>query len=129
MDPKIKKQWVKALRSGKYRQGREVLKDNSRFCCLGVLCDLHRKKFNPKSTWRRDEADKLCYLDKSDLLPPDVIKWACLEYRDPITKELLATDDSKPRPQKLSELNDHEGESRKDRYTFKKIADIIERDL
>lgn len=33
--------WVKALRSGKYKQGRRRLKslDNS-YCCLGVLCEI-----------------------------------------------------------------------------------------
>lgn len=30
--------WVKALRSGKYRQGKSMLQDNrGRFCCLGIL--------------------------------------------------------------------------------------------
>jgi hypothetical protein len=34
-----RKLWVKALRSGKYKQGTKVLRsaDNA-FCCLGVLC-------------------------------------------------------------------------------------------
>lgn len=43
--------WVKALESGKYRQGQKVLHQviNSaegkieEFCCLGVACDLYRK--------------------------------------------------------------------------------------
>ena len=34
--------WVKALRSGKYKQGTGVLREGDRFCCLGVLCDLNR---------------------------------------------------------------------------------------
>lgn len=42
MRPKVKKEWIAALRSGDYRQGRGQLRseDNS-FCCLGVLCNLH----------------------------------------------------------------------------------------
>jgi len=37
--------WVKALRSGKYRQGIGVLKmvdtvNGARYCCLGVLCEI-----------------------------------------------------------------------------------------
>jgi hypothetical protein len=45
MDQQIKKQWVEALRSGKYKQGREYLRtelsDGSySYCCLGVLCDI-----------------------------------------------------------------------------------------
>ena len=40
MDKKIKKKWLKALRSGKYKQGRDALRIGNKFCCLGVLCDL-----------------------------------------------------------------------------------------
>jgi len=34
---KVKNTWVKALRSGKYNQTQEALKDKTGFCCLGVL--------------------------------------------------------------------------------------------
>lgn len=37
MNPEIKRKWVKALLSGKYKQGRFNLKSSGRFCCLGVL--------------------------------------------------------------------------------------------
>ena len=40
MDPVLKKKWVAALRSGKYKQGKEVLRDGDRYCCLGVLCEV-----------------------------------------------------------------------------------------
>ena len=33
--------WLKALRSGKYKQGTFALhRSNGTFCCLGVLCDI-----------------------------------------------------------------------------------------
>lgn len=35
--------WLKALRSGKYKQTRSDLKNSEGFCCLGVLCDLAAK--------------------------------------------------------------------------------------
>lgn len=40
MDKKLKSRWVKALLSGRYKQGREYLYDSHGpdFCCLGVLC-------------------------------------------------------------------------------------------
>lgn len=45
MDKAVKERWVAALRSGKYRQGREYLREDpedrhhhAKFCCLGVLC-------------------------------------------------------------------------------------------
>lgn len=40
MDADIKKRWVEALRSGKYKQGRTFLKKRDEWCCIGVLCDL-----------------------------------------------------------------------------------------
>lgn len=42
------KEWTDALRSGRYRQGRGYLRttpipnEDPQFCCLGVLCDLHK---------------------------------------------------------------------------------------
>jgi len=33
-------EWVKALRSGEYKQTDGFLKDDDRFCCLGVLADI-----------------------------------------------------------------------------------------
>jgi hypothetical protein len=43
MNPAIKAQWVAQLRSGEYVQGTQYLSRNGKFCCLGVLCDLHAK--------------------------------------------------------------------------------------
>lgn len=44
MDEQIKKQWVEALRSGKYKQGKKCLRSESdTYCCLGVLCDIKQK--------------------------------------------------------------------------------------
>lgn len=43
-DPELKAQWVAALRSGDYKQGRDVLREPTRdgmsYCCLGVLCEV-----------------------------------------------------------------------------------------
>lgn len=40
MDKKLKTRWVKALLSGRYKQGTSYLYDeiHQEFCCLGVLC-------------------------------------------------------------------------------------------
>lgn len=40
MDKNLKERWVKALRSGKYEQARGCLRDDSGYCCLGVLLDV-----------------------------------------------------------------------------------------
>ena len=39
MNKAIKEQWITALRSGEYKQGKEYL-NNKGFCCLGVLTDI-----------------------------------------------------------------------------------------
>lgn len=48
MDKRIKTKWIKALRSGKYHQGREKLIQTDgygdpQYCCLGVLCSVMGK--------------------------------------------------------------------------------------
>lgn len=40
----MKKAWVSALRSGKYRQGNGFLCRTDSYCCLGVLADLLAEK-------------------------------------------------------------------------------------
>lgn len=46
MNKTIKRQWIKALRSGKYRQGHNSLATWDQeaqafeYCCLGVLCEI-----------------------------------------------------------------------------------------
>jgi hypothetical protein len=39
MDAELKAKWVKALRSGEYKQGTSHLKTEGRYCCLGVLAE------------------------------------------------------------------------------------------
>lgn len=46
----LKTKWIRALKSGKYKQTTGALKNHEGFCCLGVLCDL----INPKG-WRGDK--------------------------------------------------------------------------
>src|SRR4051794_35352962 len=37
----LTQKWVDALRSGKYKQGKGLLRDfNDNYCCLGVLCEI-----------------------------------------------------------------------------------------
>jgi hypothetical protein len=49
MDQTFKTEWVKALRSGEYKQGHGALRrSNDTWCCLGVLCDVYDKMFPGK---------------------------------------------------------------------------------
>ena len=53
MNPTFKAKWVAALRSGEYKQGKYVLRDQeNNFCCLGVLMDIDGCLWNPTELCR-----------------------------------------------------------------------------
>jgi hypothetical protein len=89
MKQNIMKQWVKALRSGKYKQGKGTLKQydskgNAQHCCLGVLCELYnqemkksKKKTLPEKIYNKDFPNGCTkFGNKLDDLPVEVRKWA-----------------------------------------------------
>lgn len=78
MKKRIADQWIAALRSGEYKQTTRFLRKGDRFCCLGVLCNLHAQA-HPEIAKR--ELDKNVYLYNSVLLPVEVQKWAGLKSR------------------------------------------------
>lgn len=52
LKPAIKKRWLKALRSGDYKQARSVLRTaDEGFCCLGVLADVVKDDAGLKLEW------------------------------------------------------------------------------
>lgn len=105
MDKKIKEKWVKALRSKKYKQTRGSLKDDSGYCCLGVLCDIHdQDQENTETGWYDN-----FYFSNNQIIPIEVKKWAKLDKFNPEIKGIP-----------LSEYNDCLC------YSFKKIANLIE---
>ena len=91
MKQNIMKKWIKALRSGKYKQGEGTLKQydskgNAQHCCLGVLCELYnqemrknKKKTIPEKIYDNDSNfsfgytrfDRIC-----DGLPKSVMYWS-----------------------------------------------------
>lgn len=118
MDKRIKKLWVDALMSGEYKQGDSWLNRNDKFCCLGVLCDVH-KKDTGNGYWdpTPDSDDKLAMAyfvgsQCSDSLLPDAVKkWGRLDERLPRAGN-----------KSLASLNDSG-------YSFAEIAAIIEMEL
>lgn len=86
MKQAILNKWVRALRSGRYKQGTERLKTlngQPKFCCLGVLCDLHSKATGKK--WMDNVHTKYgMYLGETGTLPEKVCQWAGLRERDPL---------------------------------------------
>ena len=52
MNKTLKDRWIKALRSGEYKQARKTLRRrNGRFCCLGVLCDIQGAEWKWDGTY------------------------------------------------------------------------------
>lgn len=111
MDKKIKQKWLKALRSGKYKQGKYQLRREDSFCCLGVLCDIHSKEQG--ISWEESTSGTNEISENSGnfeiLLPPKVELWSGLANND-VLRQLVSK-------------NDDEGAS------FKEIADIIDTNL
>lgn len=105
MYPEIKQQWTTALRSGEDQQGKHFLRCGDKFCCLGILCDLHARITGIQ--W----ANEGYYLGLQSVLPPEVQAWAGLDSKDPEVDV-----------GKLSELNDAG-------KTFGEISDVIEEHL
>lgn len=125
MDPQIKAQWLAALRSGEYRQGKRVLHnvDENTFCCLGVLCDLAvragvvsegRHKYNLRVAADIEVygSDGDCRSQGGVTLPDEVQEWAGLDSDNPWVGDSGV----------LAELNDM-GRS------FEELANLIDRDL
>lgn len=82
MDKRIKKRWVAALRSRKYKQGKGYLKSDDKYCCLGVLCDLFSKSKAGRAIQAKFDNDGY-FLDEDTLLPEKVKNWAKLDSMNP----------------------------------------------
>jgi hypothetical protein len=76
MNQDIKTKWVAALRSGEYQQGRSQLRKDDKFCCLGVLCDIHSKE--TETEWLVNYYD-----DEYEFLSKNVMKWSGLKQKNP----------------------------------------------
>lgn len=114
MNQEIKTKWIEALKSGKYKQGREHLRAGDDFCCLGVLCDIYKNQSTEKVEWESpDRGNVYSILNHSGVLPKPVQEWAELDSENPITGDAGHS---------LAHLNDT-GKS------FLEIADLIEKNL
>lgn len=83
----IAEKWVAALESGKYVQGKGLLRDtDGKYCCLGVLCDLAveegivSKVDDGGATFYGVDATPLS--GRSALLPSEVMAWSGMAFPD-----------------------------------------------
>ena len=129
MRKEVMKKWVKALRSGKFKQGQGTLKQynskgKAQHCCLGVLCELYNE--NMKKNHKKTLPEKICDNDYSfqygyttfngvaDSLPERVRDWSGIST----SFGKFYGESTLPAP--LSDLND-------DGRKFNTIANIIEK--
>ena len=107
------KRWVEALRSGKYKQGRERLNKNGKFCCLGVLCEILKKELKIEVVMQDGQVR---YDGYQSYLPSRVGEYAgMIDYN--CCGDIVSLGVS------LANLNDGVGGKK---HNFKQIADIIE---
>jgi hypothetical protein len=112
IDPEFKKEWVAALRSGYYKQGKYKLRNSPRaqYCCLGVACDISAKR--GIGDWHN--------IDYSESMRFAFITDSITSIPSPLRVELGITPDQQ---QTLIDLNDEQDKS------FDEIADYIETNL
>jgi len=128
MNKELVRQWVEALRSGKYKQGRLSLRDiNDKFCCLGVLCDIAKGNLN--LDWRLGTSEDICYEieDTTTVVPESILEFLGVN----IHKAFINAGDlrydlgipSNESKMSLIDLNDYY------KVSFNEIADIIEEEF
>lgn len=119
MNKEYKEKWIAALRSGKYKQGKGVLRNsNNEFCCLGVLCDIVLKDNPDIGSWKNTSDN--CYYFSTGIVDYDYT------YLPQVISDITGinrrgefSENSAP----LTTYNDSYG------ITFNQIADIIERKI
>ena len=101
------KKWIKAMRSGNYRQTHYALKDGHGYCCLGVACEINK---------RLGQAENVC---DPDLPNPTIFQE---EYGFGL-KGVLHCGGPKGVCSSLSTLNDVY------KLNFEEIANVIEKQI
>ena len=99
--------WADALLSGKYEQGRGQLKtEYGLYCCLGVACEVHGKRFNGAGGRESVVTSKWYGIDPA---------YGDVGGLSDIPGQMDADDE-------LTDMNDAEGD---DHWTFPQIAGLI----
>lgn len=79
MKRSIARKWAAALSSGEYKQGKGRLRKGDKFCCLGVLCNLHAQEYPEIAATQKH---KSVYLGEKGVLPEEVRDWAGMNSDD-----------------------------------------------
>jgi hypothetical protein len=115
MKKTVAMKWIKALRSGRYKQAKRFLRvkeaKQDGYCCLGVLCNLSKLGRWKKTKYLGEL--RMSYLEMTGVLPEEVQKWAGM-------KSEIGTYFVGNTKKCLSGINDFGA-------SFEEIADFIEK--
>jgi len=114
MKEAIALKWAEALESGEYKQARGKLRRVDKFCCLGVLCNLHAQAHPEIAAAQKKQSE---YMGQTLGLSTEVARWAGMDEHGlgEFGFELY----NAPNADSLADLNDQ------DKFTFKQIAEVI----
>jgi hypothetical protein len=96
MNPEVKAAWLEALRSGEYKQTKNLLhRVRGGYCCLGVLCEQAVKAgVIPAAQRDQDDSSAWYYEGESSVPPGLVFGWAGITGSDGSTiGELMNAND------------------------------------
>ena len=112
-----RKEWVKALRSGKYEQGTGKLINQGAYCCLGVACEIQGlPKYGGKGF-----LDPSCSREEFDIIEFDIdLPDLAMEALGFCSRDPMLFVPEEGGHYSLADLNDDL------KYTFEQIADLIE---
>lgn len=123
------KKWIKALRSGAYKQAEGVLQaDKDKFCCLGVACKIFIPEDKIKVNKNRGNSAYFEFHENelgciSGMLPRN-------QSHAPSWLKKINNDFKHKTQEQLSSLNDGEFLTEQhafsSKYTFDEIADLLE---
>lgn len=112
MDRKVKETWIKALKSGEFKQGKGYLESDGKYCALGILSLL--SLVEGQCTY--NQVDGLGRFDnKRYTLSYNTLTWAGMDLED-FKADVLFEGESTS----IADLNDRG-------LSFQKLAQIIER--
>ena len=123
MKKEIKTKWLEALRSGEYKQARDVMRDKDKnMCCLGVLCDITKNETGGE--W--DAFGRFIHGDtsspESGVIPKSLEKVLGISQTGRLKKRYKAPNLLRDDSIHLTVLNDSG-------LSFKQIANIIEKNF
>lgn len=116
----FKQEWIKDLRSGKFKQGKNMLwnERSNTYCCLGVACKTYERLTgdDPFEQFYSEDRDAYWGLDTGCL--PDIVQRFAKIGEDDSYLHSSAEGGSD-----IYELNDDYN------YNFNRLADVIEKEL